>query len=187
MYLQFMSHARVILETKAFQLTLNRLALELIENHKDFQNTVIIGLQPRGVSLSKRLVAIIKNLSQFDVTHGEIDATFHRDDFRQKSLIPSATHIEFNIDGKNVVLVDDVLYTGRSVRSTLDALISFGRPKKTELLVLVDRRFSREVPVQPDYIGIRVDAIQSEKVKVNWQIDDENSEDLIFIEAKPTS
>lgn len=178
-----MDRARVILESKAFQLTLNRLALELIENHNQFHNSVIIGLQPRGVALSKRLIEIIKKLSGYDVAHGEIDATFHRDDFRQKSLIPSATHINFDIDNKNVVLVDDVLYTGRSVRSTLDALSSFGRPQKTELLVLVDRRFSREVPIQPDYVGIRVDAIQSEKVKVNWK--SENADDFIFIEAKP--
>ena len=178
-----MDHARIILENKAFQLTLNRLALELIENHNQFQDTVIIGLQPRGIALSKRIIEILKNLSGVNISYGEIDATFHRDDFRQKSLIPSATHIDFDIDNKNVVLVDDVLFTGRSVRSTLDALSNYGRPKKTELLVLVDRRFSREVPIQPDYVGIRVDAIQSEKVKVNWK--DEYSEDHIFIEAKP--
>lgn len=174
---------RTILDNQAFQITLKRLALELIENHTPFDQHAIIGLQPRGIFLSHRLTQIIEQLSGIKVLHGEMDATFYRDDFKQKPLFASPTQLDFELTDKKVILIDDVLYTGRSVRSAMDAMQSFGRPVKTELLVLIDRRFSREVPVQPDYTGIRVDAVQSERVKVIWN-KAEKWQEQVIIESK---
>ena len=101
---------------------------------------------------------------------GDLDITFYRDDFRRREnpLIPNSTQLEFSLENKKVVLVDDVLYTGRSVRAALDALLDFGRPSSVELLVLIDRRLSRHVPIQPDYVGHTVDVIADERVRVEW-------------------
>ncbi|MEY3424932.1 MAG: hypothetical protein RL679_290, partial [Bacteroidota bacterium] len=106
-----------------------------------------------------------------EVVCGNLDITFYRDDFRrrEKPLIPSATNIDFVIENKNVVLVDDVLFTGRTIRAGLDALLAFGRPNKVELLTLIDRRFNRDLPIQADYIGESVDSLSSEKVSVEWK------------------
>lgn len=142
----------------------------MIEVHNDFSETVIIGLQPRGIYLARRiqqgLQSILKNK---EILTGELDTTFYRDDFRQKELIPNRTNIDFLIEDKNVVLIDDVLFTGRTIRSGLDAMLAFGRPKDVELLVLVDRRFSRNVPIQAKYVGITIDSIASQNVKVEWK------------------
>lgn len=102
---------------------------------------------------------------------GNLDITFFRDDFRRRErpLIPSITNLDFSIENKKVVLVDDVLYTGRTIRSGLDALMTFGRPSKVELLVLVDRRFRRDLPIQADYVGKAVDTLISERVSVEWK------------------
>ena len=161
-----------IISEKQFKLTLNRLAFQLIENHNDFSDTVIIGLQPRGIYLAHRLqkrLADITNNS--DIQTGSLDITFYRDDFRrrEKPVIPSATNIDFIVENKNVVLVDDVFYTGRTVRSGLDAMLSFGRPGKVELLVLIERRFNAQLPLKPDYVGWSVDSISSETVSVEWE------------------
>jgi pyrimidine operon attenuation protein/uracil phosphoribosyltransferase len=101
---------------------------------------------------------------------GMLDPTFYRDDYRSgdKQLKPNPTSIRFSLEGKKVVLIDDVLYTGRTIRSALDALLDFGRPSRVELMVLIDRRFTRELPVQADYVGKTIDSLQSEKVKVEW-------------------
>lgn len=161
-------HPRFILEKDHFDRTLTRLCYQLIENHDTFENSAIIGLQPRGTLLSRAIGSKLKSLLGHDILYGELDTTFFRDDFRQKPLIPQNTSIEFVVDDKKVILIDDVLFTGRSVRAALDALQQFGRPAEVELLVLIDRRLSRHVPVRPDYVGITVDAIFSEKVQVNW-------------------
>lgn len=162
---------QVILNKKHFELTLNRLCYQLIEAHNDFSNTVLIGLQPRGVNVVVRLKNQLEAILGKEVTCGNLDITFYRDDFRrrEKPIIPSVTNIDFVIENKNVVLVDDVLYTGRTIRSGLDALLAFGRPTKVELLVLVDRRFRRDLPIQADYIGKAVDTLESEKVSVEWK------------------
>lgn len=161
---------KILLEKIQFDITIKRLCHQLIEVHNDFSQTVIIGLQPRGIYLAKRvqreLQAILKNKN---IPCGELDTTFYRDDFRKKELIPNRTNIDFIIEDKNVVLIDDVLYTGRTIRSGLDAMLAFGRPKDVELLVLVDRRFSRNVPIQAKYVGIYIDSIASQKVKVEWK------------------
>ncbi|GAL68967.1 uracil phosphoribosyltransferase [Jejuia pallidilutea] len=159
------------------------MACQLIEKHNDFSNTVLIGLQPRGVFLADRITKILKEHYKVkDVKLGYLDITFYRDDFRRsdKPLEANKTKIDFLVEDKNIVFIDDVLYTGRSIRAALTAVQSFGRPNEIELLALIDRRFSRHLPIQPDYRGRQVDVINSEKVKVNWkEYDDEDSVYLI--------
>ncbi len=153
------------------QITLDRLTAELIENHKDFTNAVIIGLQPRGIYLANRIVQLLQaQMPDITIPYGKLDITFYRDDFntKQELHIPTETDINVSLDGKQVILIDDVLYTGRSIRAGLDALLDFGRPKSIELLVLIDRWFSREVPIQPDYVGKTVESVAGQKVKVKW-------------------
>ena len=162
---------QIILNKRHFELTINRLCYELIETHNDFSNTVLIGLQPRGINVVARLKQQLESILNKEVVCGNLDITFYIDDFRRREipLIPSATNIDFVIENKSVVLVDDVLYTGRTIRSGLDALLAYGRPKKVELLTLIDRRFRRYLPIQADYIGKTVDTLISEKVSVEWQ------------------
>lgn len=162
---------QVILNSKHFELTINRLCYQLIEVHNDFSETVLIGLQPRGINVLARIKSRLETILGKEVQCGNLDITFYRDDFRRREipLIPSATNIDFVIENKNVVLIDDVLFTGRTIRSGLDALLAFGRPKKVELLSLVDRRFKRDLPIQADYVGKTVDTLISERVSVEWK------------------
>lgn len=173
---------KVLLNHKELNIILHRLACQLIENHQDFSNTVLIGIQPRGKYLAKRLEALLKEDYKIkDVVLGHLDITFFRDDFRrgEKPLEANTTEINFILEGKNVVFIDDVLYTGRSIRAALTAIQSFGRPNEIELLTLIDRRFSRHLPIQPDYRGRQVDAINNEKVKVNWM--ENEGEDSVYL------
>ena len=161
---------RVILDSKNFEITINRLCHQLIENHNDFTESAIIGLQPRGIFLAQR---VHKRLSEIlrkkNILCGSLDVTFYRDDFRRKELVPKSTEVDFIIEDKKVILMDDVLFSGRTIRAGLDAIMAFGRPKKVELMVLVDRRYTRHLPIQPDYVGKTIDSIASEKVKVEWK------------------
>lgn len=160
-----------ILDNRQFSLTIKRLCFQLIENHEDFSNSVIIGLQPRGIYLADRIVRELKRiLGTDDIRSGHLDITFYRDDFRRKELPLSAspTNIDFIVEDQHVILIDDVLFTGRTIRSGLEALVDFGRPKTVELLVLIDRRFKRQIPVQPDYVGKWVDSIAEQRVQVEW-------------------
>lgn len=173
---------KVLLSATEINIILHRLACQLLENHLSFENTVLIGIQPRGTFVAERLTKILKE--EYKVKHidvGFLDITFYRDDFRrgEKPLEATETKIDFLIEDKNVVLIDDVLYTGRSINAALIALQSFGRPKEVELLALIDRRFSRHLPIQPNYRGRQVDAINDEKVKVMWQEND--GEDVIYL------
>ena len=164
---------RILLEKTKFDVTIKRLCYQLIEVHNDFSDSVIIGLQPRGIYLARRIQAELQSILKTKKIHcGELDTTFYRDDFRKKELIPNRTNIDFIIEEKNVILVDDVLFTGRTIRSGLDAMLAFGRPKDVELLVLVDRRFSRNLPIQAKYIGITIDSIATQNVKVEWKESD---------------
>jgi pyrimidine operon attenuation protein / uracil phosphoribosyltransferase len=162
---------RLILDKPSFKRTLTRLCFQLIENHDSFDQSVIIGLQPRGILLAKEIHLELEKLTGSSIRYGELDTTFFRDDFRQKSVIPQPTLIDFVVENQHVILIDDVLFTGRSVRAALDAIQHFGRPASIELLVLLNRRLSRHVPIQPDYVGITIDAVFSEKVKLNWTAD----------------
>lgn len=169
-----------ILNAKEISTILNRLSLQLIEDHNDFSNTVLIAIQPRGVLLANRLVEMLIKESD-NIKLGLLDITFYRDDFRrsEKVLKANQTKLDFSIENKTVVLIDDVLFTGRSIRAALDSLQSFGRPKAVQLLNLIDRRFSRELPIQPDYCGIQVDSRLNQKVKVCWKEND--GEDSVYL------
>ena len=158
-----------ILTGQHLGITIKRLTHQVLENNTDLDNTVFIGLQPRGIFLSDRIVEEIKKeLPAVKVQYGKLDITFYRDDIRKELHIANHTDIPFSIESKRVVLIDDVLYTGRTIRAALDALLDFGRPGKVELCVLIDRRFSRQLPIQPDYVGKSIDSIISQKVKVEW-------------------
>ncbi len=171
-----------LLNSAQVNLALKRLARQLVENHDNFQNTVLLGLQPRGIQFASRLVSEVEAIIGHKVNFGKIDITFHRDDFRrgEEPLKANRTEIDFLIENQQVILIDDVLYTGRSIRAALDAMLSFGRPEKVELCVLIDRRFSRHLPVQPDYVGRQVDSLQSEKVTVKWSETDGTDEVILF-------
>jgi pyrimidine operon attenuation protein / uracil phosphoribosyltransferase len=159
-----------ILTAQQLSITIKRLAHQVLENHVDLENTVLIGLQPRGIFLSDQLAEEIKKEIKKDIIdYGKLDITFYRDDIRKELHKANQTDIPFSIEGKNVILIDDVLYTGRTIRAALDALLDFGRPEKVELCVLIDRRFSRQFPIQPDYVGKSIDSIFSQKVKVEWE------------------
>ena len=176
---------KTLLNSKDIEIILHRLACQLIENHNDFSNTVLIGLQPRGSFLANRLAELLKNEYHVkDLQLGLLDITFYRDDFRRRDepLAATATKMDFIIEGKNVVIIDDVLYSGRSVRAALTAMQAYGRPDNIELLVLIDRRFSRHLPIQPDYRGRQVDAINEEKVLVTWK--ESHKKDAVYIEFK---
>ena len=165
-----MMKPKIILDSKHFEITVTRLCYQLIEVHNDFSNTVIIGLQPRGIYLAKRIQNKLQEiLKKKEIKCGSLDITFYRDDFRKKELVPNRTEIDFIIEDKNVVMVDDVLYTGRTIRAGLDAMLAFGRPNDVELLVLIDRRLSRHVPIQAKYIGKIIDSVASERVVVEWK------------------
>ncbi|MDI9258109.1 MULTISPECIES: bifunctional pyr operon transcriptional regulator/uracil phosphoribosyltransferase PyrR [Flavobacterium] len=173
---------KVLLTSKEVNIILHRLACQLIENHLDFSNTVLIGIQPRGTFLANRIKSLLENEYQVtDVKLGYLDITFFRDDFRrgEKQLEANKTQIDFLVEDKKVVFIDDVLFTGRSINAALTAIQSFGRPAEVELLVLIDRRFSRHLPIQPDYRGRQVDAIQNEKVKVCWN--EKDGEDAVYL------
>jgi len=173
---------KVLLTSKEVNIILHRLACQLIEKHHDFSDTIIIGLQPRGSFLAKRIVKLLQEEYQIkNIQFGLLDITFFRDDFRrgEKPLEANKTEIDFIVEDKKVIFIDDVLYTGRSIRSALTAIQSFGRPSEIELLVLIDRRFSRHLPIQPDYRGRQVDAINNEKVKVCWT--ENEGEDTVYL------
>ena len=175
---------KVLLDSKKIDIILNRLVCQLVENHKDFNNTVLIGLQPRGIFLIEKILEILKkNYPSININSGILDFTFFRDDFRrsEKTLIASSTQINFSVENKNVVLIDDVLFTGRSIKAAMSAIDSYGRPKSIELLVLVDRRFKREIPIEANYCGTKIDTFKGDKVKVIW--DDKPINNKVFIES----
>ncbi len=162
-----MTNKSRLFNEERLEITIDRLCHQLIENHKTFDNTVLIGLQPRGIFFLDRIKKKINNLLKKEIKTGVLDTTFYRDDFRSNE-IPRAreTLIPFLVDGKNVVIIDDVLFTGRTVRSAMDGIMNFGRPKKIELLVLVDRKYSRDIPVEPTYCGIKINTITSDRIEV---------------------
>lgn len=179
---------KVLLTSKEVNIILHRLACQLIEKHIDFSNTILIGIQPRGKYLAERIKQILEQEYNIkNVPLGFLDITFFRDDFRrnEKPMEANKTQIDFLVEDKKVVFIDDVLYTGRSIRAALTAIQSFGRPSGIELLTLIDRRFSRDLPIQPDYRGRQVDAINNEKVIVNWKEND--GEDQVLLVAKSSN
>ncbi len=160
---------KILLDKYQLNITIKRLSHQLLENHDNFNETVLIGLQPRGIYLANRIVDELKKLvPEKKIRYGKLDITFYRDDIRNEIRLANQTDITFSIEDKKVILIDDVLYTGRTIRAALDALQDFGRPQKVELCVLIDRKFNRQLPIQPDYCGKAIDSIVSQKVKVEW-------------------
>ncbi len=163
---------KVLLNNDNLSITIKRLVHQVLEN-EGLENTVFIGLQPRGVFFADQLIQYMRQqYGDKEIVYGALDITFYRDDVRKELHKANATNILFSVEGKRVVLIDDVLFTGRTIRAALDALLDFGRPSKVELCVLIDRRFSRQFPIQPDYVGKAIDAFISQKVKVNWAAED---------------
>ena len=180
-----MAKQKVLLSAQEIDIILHRLTSQLIEKHENFSNTVLIGIQPRGAFLAQRIKSLLQDFYKIsDVKLGLLDITFYRDDFRRgdKTLTANSTTIDFIIEDKNVIFIDDVLYTGRSISAALTAMQSFGRPKDVELLTLIDRRFSRHLPIQPNYKGRQVDVINEEKVSVKWEEND--GEDAVYLISK---
>ena len=170
----------VLMNKESVSRTINRLCHEIIEKNNNCKNVVLIGIHNRGVPISQRIQNKIKELIGIDLQRGSLDITFHRDDYRERLVVPElmGTDINFSLDGKIVVLVDDVLYSGRTVRAALDELNSFGRASKVQLAVLVDRGH-RELPIKPDYVGKNVPTHEGEHVDVTLRETDEN--DSVFL------
>ena len=166
-----MDKGKIIVSSERFQLTILRLCHQILENHSDLNELCIIGIQERGVSLSERIrLNLNQMLGKSDFKYGMLDITFYRDDFRRREIPikASSTSINFQVENKKVILVDDVLYTGRTIHAAMSALLDFGRPASIEMLCMVDRRFNRHLPIKADYVGIAVDALDEAYVKVNW-------------------
>tara|TARA_B110001454_G_C12716864_1_gene432923 strand:- start:1002 stop:1541 length:540 start_codon:yes stop_codon:yes gene_type:complete len=176
-----MSDSRQILNKKQIAIMIRRLCHQLIENHHDFSDTVIISLLPRGRQVSKKIIDKLEVITGKKIKSGELDISFYRDDLRKHTepIVPYKMNMNISVDNKHVVIIDDVLYTGRSVRAAIDALMPFGRPRSIELLVLIDRRLSRHLPIQPNYVGKVIDSIDSERVVVS--IDEIDGNDKILI------
>ncbi len=174
---------KVLLDSKKIDIILNRLVCQLVENHKDFDNTVLIGLQPRGAFLIDKILEIFNNeYPAIDIKSGILDFTFFRDDFRrsEKTLSASSTKINFSVENKNVVFIDDVLFTGRSIKAAMSSMDSYGRPNSIELLVLIDRRYKREIPIEANYCGAKIDTFKGDRVNVVWG--EKSKDNIIYIE-----
>lgn len=173
-----------ILGANEISTILNRLSFQLIEDHNSFENTVLVGIQPRGSLLAKRISKLINNYNKSnDLKIGYLDITFFRDDFRrsEKVLKANSTKLDFSIENQTVVLVDDVLFTGRSIKAAMSSIDTYGRPKSIELLVLIDRRFRREIPIQANYCGAKIDTFKGDRVKVVWG--NKLKDNVIYIES----
>ena len=177
-----MKKSKTILKDERFALTIDRLCHQLIEKYDNFENTCLIGIQEGGVFMGDRIYnRLLTILGVEKLDYGKLDITFYRDDFRTrtKPLKASATEMDFLIEGKRVILMDDVLYTGRSVHAAMTALQHYGRPENVELMVMVDRRFNRHLPIQSDYVGMTIDALDEAYVKVEWAEDGKDKIRLI--------
>ena len=183
LYTRMKNHDKLDLFPKGkLRITLLRLCHELIENYGNFKDVVILGAQPRGIYLSRRIRELLGELvPSVEIPYGELDVTFFRDDFRTRNspLSPNQTRIDFLIEDKKVILIDDVLFTGRTVRAGLDAMLAYGRPFSVELLVLVDRKRSRDLPIEASYVGITVDTIETQRVEV--ELKESGGNDEVFL------
>ncbi len=175
---------RIILSQPQFDLVIERLCYQLIENFNQFEDACIVSVQPRGTLLADRLVKRLKTLGVPTFPYGKMDITFYRDDFRRgKTLAASYNEMNFLVENKRVILIDDVLYTGRSIQAALTAVNHYGRPASVDLVALVDRRFNRHLPIQGNFIGIAIDSLDEEYVKVHWS-EENQSEDKVILYSK---
>ncbi|MEY2937990.1 MAG: hypothetical protein RL062_579 [Bacteroidota bacterium] len=178
-----MAKKKVLMDEGLLNVVIQRLCHQLVENYSPFEKVILIGLQPRGVDLLQRLSEELKNLyPNFAIPTGVVDPTFFRDDFRRgdKQLLAHPTKIPVNLDSYKVVLVDDVLFTGRTIRAGLEAILEYGRPASIDLLVLINRKFSRQLPIEPIMIGKSVDHYDGQKVRVIWK-NQENSHSEVLL------
>ena len=168
------------------RVTLLRLCHQLMEHYGEFDDTVMLGLQPRGIFVGRRIKEVLQQLKPgLDIPYGELDVTFFRDDFRKRDtpLAANQTKVDFLIEDRRVILVDDVLYTGRTIRAAMDAMLAYGRPRSVELLALVDRQHERELPIEPSYVGISVDTIETQRVKV--ELKESGGGDQVWLVSNP--
>ncbi len=177
---------RLILDSRLIDITIDRLCQQLIENHQHFSDTVLLGLQPRGIFFARLIRQRINKLISVELPLGYLDTTFYRDDFRRRDIPKKAneTRIDFIVEDKSVILIDDVLFTGRSVRAALDAMLAFGRPSRVELLVLINRKYSRDLPIEPDYVGRNVNTIDSQIVRVKWEEQGDKENSVLLLNTK---
>jgi pyrimidine operon attenuation protein/uracil phosphoribosyltransferase len=176
-----MNKNNIILDASDIKRKLTRITHEILEVHKGVDNLALIGIQTRGVYLAERIKSRIKDIEGIDIPSGKMDITLYRDDWTRISSHPvvKTTNISFSVDERQIILVDDVLFTGRTIRAAMDAVIDFGRPDRIELVVLVDRGH-RELPIQANYIGEFVETKRSETVNV--MLKEHDGEDKVVIE-----
>lgn len=156
-----------ILSSTELQATVHQLAKEILQRNADLSHTVFVGIQQGGVVIADGIITAIKELNpSIPVQYGQLDITFYRDDIRKEILAPDTMNIPFGIEGKTIILIDDVLFTGRTIKAALDALLDYGRPAKVELCVLIDRKEHRQFPIQADYVGKTVTTAGKDKVKL---------------------
>ncbi|OIJ13236.1 bifunctional pyr operon transcriptional regulator/uracil phosphoribosyltransferase [Anaerobacillus alkalilacustris] len=180
-----MSKATVILDQQAVRRALTRIAHEIIEHNKGIEDCILIGIKTRGIYIANRLAERIEEIEGSKISVGEVDITLYRDDLSHKSAnkepLLKGTSFPVDVNEKKVILVDDVLYTGRTVRAALDAIIDIGRPSQIQLAVLIDRGH-RELPIRPDYIGKNVPTSKSEMIVV--KLTEVDNQDEVTIEQK---
>jgi len=173
-----------LIDSRQLELIIERLSHQLVENHDDFKDSVLLGIQPRGIYLTNRIQANLEKIlgPKCKIQSGKLDITFYRDDFRRREspLEANTTNLDFIIEDKRVILIDDVLYTGRTIRAAMDAMLAYGRPKDVELLILIDRRFSRQLPIESNYVGMAVDSLASQRVKVQWAESEKEDKVLLY-------
>lgn len=174
---------RLIMTAEDIERTIHRMAYQIWERNAG-GDLAIVGIHTRGVTLAKRLQPLIENFSGQEIPLGKLDIAMYRDDIGLTSIAPEVrnTEIPFNIDDKDIILVDDVLFTGRTIRAALNALMDLGRPRRVELLVLIDRGH-RELPIQADFIGKEIDTYLSEKVVVSLYENDNHDEVYVVTES----
>ncbi len=177
-----MEQGKLIISQERFELTIKRLCHQILEQHIHLDKLCLIGIQERGVYLAQRIKSqLVTMLGDQAFDYGKLDITFYRDDFRRRStpIKAATTELDFLVEDRNVILVDDVLYTGRTVHAAIAALQDFGRPARIEMLCMVDRRFNRHFPIKADYKGFAVDALDDAYVSVRWK--EHHGEDKVLL------
>ncbi len=176
----------VVMDATAMKRSIRRLASEIVERNQGIENIGLLGVRTRGVYVARRIAKEIEKIEDTNLPIGVLDITLYRDDFRIRKVGPGVqvTDIPFDPDGKTVILIDDVLYTGRTSRAALDALMDYGRPGRVQLAVLVDRGH-RELPIKADFVGMNIPTTSGENVKVLMK--EQDGEDAVILLAKDTS
>jgi pyrimidine operon attenuation protein/uracil phosphoribosyltransferase len=182
---------RVLLDEESIRRTLSRIAHEIIERNEDLDTVALVGIHTRGVPISHRLRRLVEERTGEELALGQLDITFHRDDVhvragqapRRPQPLARETKLDFELEGRTVILVDDVLYTGRTIRAAIDALLEYGRPERVQLAVLADRGH-RELPIRPDYVGKNLPTGRHERVQVELMEIDEIDRVMLVTERE---